>query len=173
MFEVDHAGQPFAQLDSGKLPRLSERSAFMSDTGYRVVKEHQYAENPAISVVPTAVSVPGYAFEAVPFRWLNRKTLSNNVGYERVPGFRLEAEDAADRALEYDPAWVMDGGDQRAIFDAFFEPVTVGDSLVFMYLKHSPLQEQRGDRLLVGATHVTRVELPPSKMDRFLGSHGG
>ena len=36
MFEVDHAGQPFAQLDSGKLPRLSERSAFMSDTGYRV-----------------------------------------------------------------------------------------------------------------------------------------
>ncbi len=161
MFEEDHAGQPFAQLDSGKLPCLSERSTFMSDTGYRVVKEHPYAGNPAISVVPTPVSVPGYAFEAVPFRWLNRKTLSEDVGYERVPGFRPEAEDAADRALEYDPAWVMDGGNQRAIFDAFFEPVTEGNSLVFMYLKHSPLQEQRGDRLLVGAAHVTRVELPP------------
>jgi hypothetical protein len=55
----------------------------------------------------------------------------------------------------------MDGGNQRAIFDAFFEPVNVGDSLVFMYLKHSPLQEQRGDRLLVGAAHVARVEPPP------------
>jgi hypothetical protein len=161
VFEEHHAGRPFAQLDSRKLPCLSERSAFMSDVGYRVVKEHPYAGNPAISVVATAVSVPGYAFEAVPFRWLNRKTLSKDVGYERVPGFRPEAEDAADRALEYNPAWVMDGGNQRAIFGAFFEPVTVGTSLVFMYLKHSPLQEQRGDRLLVGAAQVTRVELPP------------
>jgi hypothetical protein len=161
VFEEHHAGQPFTQLDSAKLPCLSERSAFMSDAGYRVVKVHPYAGNPAISVVPTAVSVPGYAFEAVPFRWLNRKTLSEDVGYERVPGFRPEAEDAADRALEYHPAWVMDGGNQRAVFDAFFEPVTVGDSLVFIYLKHSPLQEQRGDRLLVGAAQVTGVELPP------------
>ena len=40
-----------------------------------------------------------------------------------------------------------------------FEPVTVGDSLVFMYLKHSPLQEQRADRLLVEAAHVTGIEL--------------
>jgi hypothetical protein len=33
--------------------------------------------------------------------------------------------------------------------------------LVFVYLKHSPLQEQRADRLLVGAARVTRVTLPP------------
>jgi hypothetical protein len=161
MFEEDHCGQPFDQLDSRKLPCLSERAPFMSDIGYRVIKEHPYAGNRAISVLPTAVSVPGYAFEAVPFRWLNRKMLSDEVGYERVPGFRPEAEDAADRALDYHPQWVMDGENQRAILDAFFEPVTVGDSLVFMYLKHSPLQEQRGDRLLVGAAHVTGMEPPP------------
>jgi hypothetical protein len=161
IFEEDHAGQPFDQLDSGKLPCLSERATFMSDTGYEVVKTHPYAGNPAVSVKPTAVSVPGYAFEAVPFRWLSRKTLSEDVGFERVPGFRPEAEDAADRALDYGAAWVMDGSNQQAIFDAFFETVTVGDSLVFMYLKHSPLQEQRGDRLLVGAAHVTGKQLPP------------
>ena len=60
VFEAHHAGQPFTQLDSRKLPCLSERSTFMSDAGYRVVKEHPYAGNPAISVVPTAVAVPGY-----------------------------------------------------------------------------------------------------------------
>jgi hypothetical protein len=54
----------------------------------------------------------------------------------------------------------MDGGNQQAIFSAFFEPVTENQSLVFMYLKHSPLQEQRADRLLVGAAHVTRLDLP-------------
>jgi hypothetical protein len=160
MFEEDHAGQPFAGLDSQKLPCLSERAAFMSDAGYEVVKDHPYEHNPAVSLLPTAVSVAGYAFEAVPFRWLNRGTLSREVGYERVPGFRPEAEDAADRALRYEPAWVMDGGNQQAVFDAFFSQVSARDSLVFMYLKHSPLQEQRSDRLLVGAAHVTRVELP-------------
>ena len=78
-----------------------------------------------------------------------------------MPLFNLAAEDAADAALDYNPPWVMDGGNQRAILDAFFEPVTPGDSLVFVYLKHSPLQEQRTDRLLVGAARVTRITPPP------------
>jgi hypothetical protein len=161
LFEENHHGHPFTQLDSAKLPCLTERAAFMSDVGYEVEKTHPYARNPAVSVLPMVLSVPGYAFEAVPFRWLNRKKLSEEVGHDRVPGFRPEAEDAADRALDYEPAWVMDGGNQRAVIDAFFEPVSnTGDSLVFMYLKHSPLQEQRTDRLLVGAAHITGMESP-------------
>lgn len=162
VFEEEHAGVPFAQLDTGRLPCLSERSTFMSAAGYRVVKTHPYAHNKAISVVPSPVTVPAYAFEAVPFRWLSRTGLRDEVGYERVPGFRPEAEDAADRALTWDDsAWVMDGGNQQAILKAFFEPVSKADSLVFMYLKHSPLQEQRTDRLLVGVAHVTDVQMPP------------
>lgn len=161
-FEVEQAGTPFAQLDSAKLPCLSERSSFMSATGYQVTKTHPYAWNHAISVLPTPVNVPPYAFEAVPFRWLNRESLRSDVGYDRVPGLRPEAEDAADRALKFDgSAWVMDGDNQRAVLTAFFEPVAVDDSLMFVYLKHSPLQEQRTDRLMVGAAHVTGVTLPP------------
>lgn len=162
VFEEAHAGVPFAQLDTGKLPCLSERSAFMSATGYRVVKTHPYAHNKAVSAVPSPVTVPAYAFEAVPFRWLSRTGLGEEVGYDRVPGFQPDAEDAADRALTWDgSAWVMDGANQQAILKAFFEPVSTADSLVFMYLKHSPLQEQRTNRLLVGAAHVTAVQLPP------------
>jgi hypothetical protein len=78
-----------------------------------------------------------------------------------VPLFNPGAEDAADGVLDYEPPWVMDGGNQRVIIDAFFEQVSPADSLVFMYLKHSPLQEQRTGRLLVGAARVTRVTPPP------------
>ena len=55
----------------------------------------------------------------------------------------------------------MDGDNQRAILDAFFEAVVPGQSLVFTYLKHSPLQEERTDRLIVGAARGARVTPPP------------
>jgi hypothetical protein len=163
VFEQAHAGLPMAQLDTDRLPPcVSERSTFMSAAGYRVVKNHPYAHNGAISVVPSPVSVPAYAFEAVPFRWLSRKSLDKEIGYDRVSGFRPEAEDAANVALKWDgSAWVMDGANQQAILKAFFEPIRARESLVFMYLKHSPLQEQSTNRLLVGAARVTDVQLPP------------
>ncbi|WP_413250220.1 AAA family ATPase [Sinomonas flava] len=163
LFEQSHAGIPIAHIrEERRLPPcLSERATFMSDIGYRVVKTHPYAHNRALSVLPSPVSVPSYAFEAVPFRWLNRKSLNEEIGYDRVPGFRPEAEDAADTALKWDgAAWVMDGSNQQKILKAFFEPIGA-NSLVFIYLKHSPLQEQSSNRLLVGAAHVTDVQLPP------------
>lgn len=45
--------------------------------------------------------------------------------------------------------------------DEFFEPVAPGESLVFIYLKHSPLQEARTDRLIVGAARITGAQPPP------------
>lgn len=69
---------------------------------------------------------------------MNREVFAQDVGHERVPLFSQTAEDAADAALNSTPLWVMDGDNQRAIMDAFFEPVAPGDSLVFAYLKHSP-----------------------------------
>ena len=50
---------------------------------------------------------------------------------------------------------------QRAIMDAFFGQVVVGQSLVFIYLKYSPLQEVRTDRLIVGAAYISNVQPPP------------
>jgi hypothetical protein len=80
---------------------------------------------------------------------------------EMTDGQGCDERVAVDSALHSNPSWVMDGGNQRAILDAFFEPVAPGDSLVFAHLKHSPFQEQRTDRLLVGAARVTRVTPPP------------
>lgn len=163
-YEVAQAGVGIDVLEHDRLPCLSERATFMSPLGYTVVKTHPYAWNQALKgkIHPTKVHLPGYAFEAVPFRWLNRQSLNDEIGHDRVPRFNPEAEDHVDQALGYDgAAWVMDGDNQRAVLDAFFEPVEVGHSLVFVYLKHSPLQEQRTDRLLVGAARVTGVSMPP------------
>lgn len=162
-FEVTNAGASIDSLDHDHLPCLSERATFMSPLGYTVVKQHPYRHNRALKdkLHDTPVSLPGYAFEAVPFRWMNRESFADEVGVERVRMFNQAAEDAADAALNYTPPWVMDGDNQRAILDAFFEAVSPGNSLVFAYLKHSPLQEQRTDRLLVGAARVTGVTPPP------------
>ena len=78
-----------------------------------------------------------------------------------MPRFNQTAEDGADFAPRYDPPWIMDGDNQRAVIDAFFEAVVPGQSLVFIYLKHSPLQEERTDRLIVGA-----AESPASRRHR-------
>ncbi|MEP9415447.1 AAA family ATPase [Gordonia sp. VNQ95] len=161
-YERGNAGIDIGRLDTRRLPCLSERATFMSPDGYTVVKQHPYRNSGPLkgTLLDTPVSLPGYAFEAVPFRWLSRESLAQEIGHERVPRFSPEAEDAADRALGRSPVWVMDGNNQRAIIDAFFEPVNPGDSLVFTYLKHSPLQDQRTDRLLVGAARVTAVKPP-------------
>jgi hypothetical protein len=54
----------------------------------------------------------------------------------------------ANSRIAVNRTWMMDGANQRAVIEAFFEPVAPGDPLVFIYLKHSPLQEERTDRLL-------------------------
>ena len=161
-YESQRAAQSIDSLDHDRLPCLSERATFMSPVGYTVVKHHPYANNQALTGMlhDTAVSLPGYAFEAVPFRWLNRQSLIEEIGLERVPRFNQSAEDAADSKLKYEPPWVMDGDNQRAVLEAFYEEVTPAESLVFMYLKHSPLQEERNDRLLVGAARITGLTPP-------------
>jgi hypothetical protein len=55
-----------------------------------------------------------------------------------VPAFNQEAEEHANAVLKFEPAWVMDGDNQRVVIDAFFESVMPQESLVFMSLKHSP-----------------------------------
>ena len=73
-YEVAQAGLGIDVLEHDRLPCLSERATFMSPVGYTVVKTHPYAWNQALKdkIHPTKVHLPGYAFEAVPFRWLNR-----------------------------------------------------------------------------------------------------
>lgn len=95
----------------------------MSPIGYTVTKTHPFAWHQALkdSLRPTRVLLPGYAFEAIPFRWLNRKSLNEDVGFARVPDYNPTAEDDVDQVLGFrdGASWVMDGDNQRAIMDEF------------------------------------------------------
>ena len=162
-WEAEVAGTSFAELaDPGRLPCLSERGTFMSPHGYALVKEHPYRFSKGLKghLDPTTVSVPAYAFEAVPFRWLSRETVDQELWLE-VDDYRPEREDDAHRVLGFKPGWLMDGRNQRALIDRFFVDVVPEQSLVLVYLKHSPFQEESTRRLLVGAAAVTAVAPPP------------
>lgn len=161
-YEIANAGVPFAQLDSGQLPCLSERATFMSSTGYRVTKTHPYSMNKVLKghLQPTDVVMPGFAFEAVPFRWLSRETFTSEIWSEWNADYDPGAEDKVDSVLSFKPGWIMDGANQQAVIRQFFEPVVPGESLVFLYLKHSPLQEESTRRLLVGAARVLDCQSP-------------
>lgn len=161
-WESEVAGRSFAELPQyERLPCLSERGTFMSSHGYVLEKEHPYAFNKALKghLQPTTLSVPAYALEAVPFRWLSRETVDTELWHE-TSDYRPEREDAAHRLIGFKPGWLMDGQNQRALIDRFFVDVIPDHSLVLVYLKHSPLQEESTRRLLVGAATVTSVTAP-------------
>ncbi len=124
----------------------------MSAHGYQLEKEHPYRFTKALKdhLKPTSVSVPPYSFEALPFRWLSRETVDDELWLE-TDAYRPEREDATHRVIGFKPGWLMDGENQRAMIDRFFADVVPDQSLVLIYLKHSPLQEESTRRLLVGA----------------------
>ncbi len=161
-WESEVAGRSFSELPQySQLPCLSERATFMSSHGYTLTKEHPYRFNKALKghLEPTAVVVAPYSFEAVPFRWLSRQSVEEGL-WQEVDAYQPEREDAARRTLGFSGAWLMDGANQRAMIDRFFEDVVAEESLVLIYLKYSPFQEESTRRLLVGAATVTRVTPP-------------
>lgn len=162
-YEVAMAGLPVDEADTARLACLSERATFMSRTGYRVVKTHPYSKNKHLEghLQPTDVVMPGFAFEAVPFRWLNRRSFYEDIWPNWQFDFDADAEDRVDRILGFKPTWIMDAHNQIAVIRNFFEPVVPGESLVFIYLKHSPFQDESPGRLLVGAARVTNIQFPP------------
>ena len=162
-WEESVAGSSFADLaDFERLPCLSERGTFMSAAGYQVQKEHPYRFNRVLQghLLPTEVSVPAYSFEAIPFRWLSRANVDDEL-WQATDSYHPEREDAAHAVLGFKPGWLMDGRNQRAMLERFFDDVVPNESLVLVYLKHSPLQEQSTRRLLIGAAMVTSLALPP------------
>jgi hypothetical protein len=162
-YEAAHAGEQIESLDQSP-PCRSERGTFMSDHGYQVTKTHPYATYEALKghVHATVLAVPAHSFEGVPFRWLARKTFEEELWPVWRARYDPDAEDRVQSILGLNkaPNWIMDGRNQQSVIRKFFEPVAVGPSLVFIYLKHSPFQDDRTDRLLVGAAHISDIQFP-------------
>ncbi|MYQ77579.1 MULTISPECIES: ATP-dependent DNA helicase [unclassified Streptomyces] len=160
-FESEHRGQDWGRL-GGRLPPCAlERGAFMSERAHITTRTHPYVWR-LKELRPASLPLPAYSVHGIPYFWLHRGNLEETVLVERpVAGYRAKAED---RAAEYfaprPMAWVMDGDNQQAVIEAFFENVLANQSLIFFYLKHSPFEDQPR-RLLVGAALVAGRTPPP------------
>jgi hypothetical protein len=157
-YEVAHALEDIGRLSD--IPCLSERGTFMSSAGYQITKTHPYAPYEGLKghIEPTVLSMPGYSLEAVPFRWMARSTFES----ELWPAWRTDYDPDAEKRISQilglkSSTWIMDGRNQQSVIRTFFEPVVAGASLVFIYLKHSPFQDDRTDRLLVGAASIESI----------------
>lgn len=117
-WEGQVAGQSFAQLPQyDRMPCLSERATFMSAHGYQLDKEHPYRFSPFLKghLETTTVSVPPYAFEAVPFRWLSRETVEEEL-WQETDAYCPDHEEQAHRSLNFQ-AGLADGWPQPASDD--------------------------------------------------------
>lgn len=160
-FEVAHAGKSLDDIDASHVACLRERGTFLSPHPYQLLERHPYEHNSALKgIQPTPLSVPAYGFHSIPYYWMLREQVVNiqrdfDVQYDEA------LEEEARTALNFTPEWVMHANNQRALITRFFEEVSPQESLVFFYVKHSPVDGARvGGPLLVGAARVTGVELP-------------
>lgn len=159
------AGQPWP--DQGEAdaypPCAFERAGFMRPRAITIERTHTYAtrRNRASHghFAPTLHRMPAYSFEAVPYRWTQRKLA---VDVARQWGIELDQglEDRADEVMQWSSDWLQDHRNQLAMLDSFFSAITPGESLVFVYAKDAPLLEDPppGARILMGVGRVEQVD---------------
>jgi hypothetical protein len=157
-----NAGRSLDDLNLDHVGCVLERGTFMSGHAYRAVREHPYRFNDALrgKIAPTPLTVPAFGVHATPYFWLNRDNI-NTVLRSFDVDYDDDRERYVDGKLGFEPEWVLDGDNQKALIERFFQEVRAGESLVFFYAKHSPLDHLRaGGYLLVGAARITHKELP-------------
>lgn len=164
--EVAAAGAPMTPMtphSGGPPPCVAERATFMSSFDLTLQRRHPYAWTTALKGLTEAVlPVPAWSVHAVPYFWLARDHVATIQQQQPVPGYQPELEDEALRAIGWGgrrQTWVLHGDNQKALIETFFRDVTVQQSLLFFYLKHSPFEDV-GARLLIGAATVDTLTLP-------------
>ncbi|GGM27805.1 AAA family ATPase [Dactylosporangium sucinum] len=157
--EQRHAGREIRELPLAEAPPcVAERATFMSPYPIHYERTHPFADKSKAFAMfqSTPQPLPPYSAQAVPFRWMSRGDVKE-LAQERQLGVHLELEEQVDAITKWsDSAWMMHGDNQRALLETFFATVRPAQSLVFFYVKHSPLSDDPR-RLLVGAATVTDV----------------
>ncbi|MET9615414.1 AAA family ATPase [Kitasatospora indigofera] len=159
--EASQAGADWDTVLGALPPCVTERGSFMSSRDHWFERTHPYSGFQALrGLGKSRVHVPAYSVHGIPYFWLHRGNVETVLQERPLEGYRAEDEE---RALEMlgNPRlqWVLHGDNQRAMIEEFFRQVQPERSLVFLYLKHSPF-EQQPRRMLVGAAQVTDRTAP-------------
>ena len=138
-------------------PCVNERATFMADFDFVQDKEHPYVKTSPQThghFRPTRLRHPPYALAALPFRWMLRDEVFENL----INQFPLdEVSQDLEPKLPFESAWFQDHRHHRVLLNCFWDHVRTEESLVFIYAKQVPLVEDTGRRVLIGVGRVKRI----------------
>ncbi len=160
------AGRLISELPQNQWPPcIGERATFMAPFPItrKVTQPYSRTSDLHRHMLPTDFVIPAYAASAIPFKWMERATAADLAASYGI-NYRPEREPKEPEWLA-DPKnpWVQNHENQRAMLDAFIEPVEVNRSLVFFYAKLTPLAEDER-RVIIGVGQVSNVG-PVSEYD--------
>lgn len=160
------AGRPMSEIPQNQWPPcVSERSTFMAPFPLTRKATQPYSRTSELHrhMLPTDFVIPPYTASAIPFKWMERATAAELAALYDID-YRPERElTKPDWLAAPKNPWVQSHDNQRAMLDAFIEPVAINRSLVFFYAKLTPLAEDER-RVIVGVGFVSNVG-PVSEYD--------
>lgn len=153
--EDDVAGRAWAELSEAELPAcLAERGAALNAKVYSLRSRHPFAELSAEThghFAENHFRLPPYSVQAIPFRW-TRKDDAQAI----ADSLALPFDIAREPQLAFDTVWINDFENQQIMLDTFFGALRPEKSLVFFYVKRTPLADDPR-RVLVGVGRITNV----------------
>ncbi len=149
------AGRSWAELLESELPAcLGERGAAINPKAYSIRSQHPYAKSSASThghFAENHFQLPPYSVQAIPYRWTRKEDAQAIANFLALP-FDLEREPK----LEHKTVWVNDFENQQIMLDTFFGALQPEKSLVFLYVKRTPLADDPR-RVLVGAGRIKSI----------------
>ncbi|GMO14748.1 MAG: ATP-dependent RecD-like DNA helicase [Termitinemataceae bacterium] len=135
------------------LPCIAEGAAFLTAHNLCKTVTHPYKKPNSLHehFLPTEVTYPAYSLPARPFRWLMKK--GSGYDYEL---YGIDFDKAREPALDFDPVWVQDAENQKAIFDYFYHMVEPQKSLCILYAKQVPFVEDTR-RVIMGIGFIEKI----------------
>ncbi|MBU0553184.1 AAA family ATPase [Myxococcota bacterium] len=167
--ENANASRQWSELDAESLPAcLSERGAALNPKAYTIRSRHPFAKSSEQThghFAENAFRLPPYSVQAIPFRW-TRKDDAQAIADTLALPFDVDREPE----LAFKTVWVNDFVNQQIMLDTFFGALQPEKSLVFLYVKRTPLADDPR-RVLVGVGRITGVG--PGQEHTYSGDTNG
>lgn len=149
------AGKPVKDLADEEHPCcVDERVTFLAPFEFTRIQKHPYVNTSPDThghFAPTPFRHPPYTAAAIPFRWMLW-----DFAPSLVEEYDLDFDEKREPELSFDPDWVQELENQRALLDCFFDFIQPEKSLCFFYAKRVPFVED-SRRVIIGVGRVLRV----------------
>lgn len=167
--EERFAGRAWDELAEEHLPAcLSERGAALNSKAYSLRSRHPFANSSRETHAHFAENLfrlPPYSVQTIPFRWTRKEDAQAIADLLALP-----FDVAREPDLAFETVWINDFDNQQIMLDTFFGALQPERSLIFLYVKRTPLSDDPR-RVLVGAGRITTIG--PGQEHAYVGDTRG